>query len=92
MGLSGLDLVQPVDGIAGGAAPMDSAYTQWDVSASPMPPSTNTALNADNQAHQGVRRLPSVEAQVKSFLASDGTVTDQCMAAPCVFASAPTTP
>jgi hypothetical protein len=92
MGLTGLDLAQAVDGVAAGTAPLDSAYTQWDVSASPMPPSTNTALGADNQAHQGVRRLPAVEAQVKSFLTPDGIVTDQCMAQPCVFASAPTTP
>jgi hypothetical protein len=92
MGLTGLDLEQSVYDVSTAAAPLPSAYTQWDVSPSPLPPASDTALMNDNQTHEGVRRLPAVEAQIKAFLAPGGVVTDQCAMKPCVYPSAPTTP
>ena len=88
--LPGLDLVEPVFGVAERAPPLDSAYTQWDVSALPRPPATDTALDADNGTHEAIAHLPAVIRQVKAFLRPDGQVTDQCGMKPCVFPGIPT--
>jgi hypothetical protein len=82
IGLPGLDLEQPVYGVPQMDGPLDSAYTQWDVMPSPTPP-TGNLIPQTNQAHGAIRRLVSLEAQLKAFLRPDGRVTQTCTG-PCV--------
>ena len=83
MGAPGLDLEAPVFGVAVKTAPLDSAYTQWDVHPTPLPPSGNTPPRADNSAHEAVRRLPLAQKQLAAFLTPDGEVIHVC--GPCSF-------
>ncbi len=78
MHLSGLDLSTPVTGIATADAPLDSAYTQWNSHATPLPPLTNTALGSDNGAHDAVWRSAVALSQITTFLRPDGAVTSVC--------------
>ena len=50
--LPGESLVEKVDGIEERPAPLDSAYTQWDVRPTPLPPDTNVPPRMDNPAHE----------------------------------------
>ena len=84
LGAPGLDLEQPVDGITAGTAPLASAYTQYDIMATPAPPATDVPPDADNGVHETIRELVPVETQLKAFLAPNGQVIDVCNGAPCV--------
>ena len=84
LGIPGLDLEQPVYGIAAQPAPLASAYTQYDIMPSPLPPTGDTPSSADNGVHETIRELVPVETQLKAFLAPNGMVTDVCSGAPCV--------
>jgi hypothetical protein len=66
LGVPGLDLETPVFGIAEMPAPLPSAYTQWDVMPTPVPPAGDTPATMDNGAHEAIRRLVDLEAQLKA--------------------------
>ncbi|HEY3801654.1 MAG TPA: hypothetical protein VGL61_03570 [Kofleriaceae bacterium] len=83
LNLPGLDLEQQVYGITAGTAPLASAYTQYDIMATPQPPGTDSPPSADDGVHETIRELVPVESQLKSFLAPDGMVIDVCNGAPC---------
>ena len=83
IGLAGLDLVEPVFGVTEQASPLASAYTQWDVTATPLPPAANIPAPMDNGAHEAVRRLVPLESQLRAFFAPDGNVIQTC-SGPCV--------
>jgi len=83
MGLPGNDLEQPVYGITDMPAPLASAYTQWDVMPTPVPPDANAAAPTDNGAHGEIRKLVTLEAQLAAFLTPTGMVTQTCTG-PCV--------
>src|SRR5262249_50690956 len=83
IGLPGLDVEQPVYGITELPGPLPSAYTQWDVMPKPLPPPGNTPPPENNEAHEAVRRLVEVEAQLTSFFAPPGQVVQTCNG-PCV--------
>jgi hypothetical protein len=83
MGLAGIDLEVPVFGITQVAAPQSSAYTQWDVTPTPVPPDANESAPTDNGAHGEIRKLVDLEAQIKAFLAPTGQVMQTC-ASTCV--------
>jgi hypothetical protein len=83
MGLPGLDLETPVYGIPQMSAPLPSAYTQWDVMPTPVPPDGNAAAPMDNGAHEAIRRLVTLEAQLKAYFTPTGQVTQTCTG-PCV--------
>jgi hypothetical protein len=76
--------VENVYGLTVKAAPLDSAYTQWNVDPMPAPGPTNTPPK-DNPAHETIRRLPRLIDQLAAFFRPDGQVTQTC-AGPCVFA------
>jgi hypothetical protein len=84
LGVGGLDLEQPVYGITAQTAPLASAYTQYDITPSPLPPTGDTPSGSDNGVHETIRELVPVEQQIKAFLAPSGMVTDVCSGAPCV--------
>ncbi len=83
IGLPGMDLEQPVFGVMQMPAPLDSAYTQWDVMPVPVPPAGNTPSSMDNGAHGAIRTLVLLEQQIAAFLAPAGQVTQTCTG-PCV--------
>jgi hypothetical protein len=83
VGMPGIDLVQQVYGIPVAAAPQPSAYTQWDIMATLVPPDTNQPASTDNPVHESVRRLSLVEAQLQAFFTPDGQVQQTCTG-PCV--------
>jgi hypothetical protein len=78
MGLQGLDLEQPIYGVAAGTAPLDSAYTQWDSHPMPMPPAGDTALPKDNGAHDSVYQSVLAQQQIFTFMKPAGQVTSVC--------------
>jgi hypothetical protein len=82
-GLRGLDLVHPVFGVTEASGPLDSAYTQWDVTPAPAPPAGNVPPPMDNGAHEAVRRLADLEAQLAAFFTPTGQATQTCTG-PCV--------
>ncbi len=83
VGVPGNDLEQPVFGIVDMPAPLDSAYTQWDVHPTPLPADVDKPP-MDNQAHEAIRRLPALIAQLQAFFKPNGMVTTTCTG-PCVF-------
>ncbi len=84
LGAPGIDLIEPVYGITQEEAPLDSAYTQWDVHPLPLPPAGNVPPSMDNQAHEAIRRLAMVQEQIVAFLRADGRVIQTC-SGPCSF-------
>jgi hypothetical protein len=85
IGLSGLELVQPIYGIpAGDPGPLDSAYTQWNIHPMPLPPTTNVPAPKDNGAHGGIQELGPLQDQITQFLRPDGQVAGTC-GGPCDF-------
>ena len=78
IGLPSLDLVEPVPGLTPGQAPLDSAYTQYDSHAVPVPPPSDTALGTDNGAHDAIWQSSLAQAQIHAFLAPDGQVQSVC--------------
>ncbi len=83
VGVPGLDLEQPVFGITEMPAPLQSAYTQWDVNPMPVPAPVNIPP-APNGAHEGARRLDALQDQLKAFFTPTGQVTLTCNG-PCNF-------
>lgn len=84
LGLVGTNLEQPVYGVTEAAAPLDSAYTQWDVHPMPVPPDVDVPPPMDNGAHEAIRRLDPLVEQLRGFFKPDGQVTQTC-AGLCVF-------
>jgi hypothetical protein len=84
LGIPGLDLDQQVYGVTAQSAPLSSAYTQYDITPSPLPPTGDTPAGSDNGVHETIRELVPVEQQIKAFLAPNGMVTDVCNGGPCV--------
>ncbi len=78
MGLPGLDLEQPVFGVPAQPAPLDSAYTQWNVHKEPLPPTVNMPSPVDNGAHDAISVLAPLQAQLQAFLTPTGQVTSTC--------------
>jgi len=78
MGLSSFDLETPIDGIPTAAAPLDSAYTQWDSHPAMLPPTTNTSLMKDNGAHDSVWRSDLGQQQIRAFMTPTGQATSVC--------------
>ena len=85
-----MDLEQPVYGVDVAAAPLDSAYTQWDVNPMPVPPDVNLPPPTDNGAHTAIRQLPLLVDQLKAFMTPTGQVTQTCSGL-CVFYVVPLT-
>ena len=83
IGLPGLDLEHPVYGVPELAGPLPSAYTQWDVMPTPLPPPGNTPPDTDNGAHGAIRQLVLLEQQLAAFFTPTGQVTQTCTG-PCV--------
>jgi hypothetical protein len=83
IGLPGMDLEERVFGVTEMAAPLASAYTQWDVMPTPVPPTGNAPAATDNGAHGEVRKLVDLETQLKAFMTPTGQVTQTCTG-PCV--------
>jgi len=83
IGLDGFDLEHPIYGVPVKAAPLDSAYTQWDSHPAIMPPATNTALPKDNGAHDSVWRSDLAQTQIRAFMTKDGRATSVCAGGVC---------
>ena len=83
IGLPGLDLVHPVDGITEAPGPLSSAYTQFDITPTPLPPAGNIPPDDDNGAHDTMHKLAVVQQQLKTFLSPTGQVEQVCTG-PCV--------
>ena len=83
IGLPGLDLEHPVYGVPELPGPLPSAYTQWDVMPTPLPPDGNTPPDTDNGAHGAIRQLVLLEQQLAAFFTPTGQVTQTCTG-PCV--------
>jgi hypothetical protein len=84
LGIPGTNLEQPVYGVDVQAAPLDSAYTQWDVHPMPVPPDVDVPPPTDNGAHEAIRRLDPLVEQLRAFFKPDGQVTQTCNGL-CVF-------
>ncbi|HEY2746949.1 MAG TPA: hypothetical protein VGL86_20140 [Polyangia bacterium] len=78
LGIPGMDLEQPVYGVDVADAPLDSAYTQWDIHPMPVPPDVDLPPPVDNGAHENIRALPLLVQQIQEFLAPDGQVHQTC--------------
>ena len=83
LGLPGMDLEQPVYGVDVMPAPLDSAYTQWDIHPMPVPPDVDIPPPMDNGAHEMIRALPLLVQQLQAFFKPDGQVQQTC-SGPCV--------
>ena len=64
-------------GLVPASAPLDSAYVEYDLGLPPLPPGTQ-APTTDDGVHEGVRRDPRAQAQIVSFLHTEGQVVDTC--------------
>ncbi len=78
LGIPGTNLEQPVYGVDDMPAPLDSAYTQWDVHPMPVPPDADLPPMADNGAHEAIRALPALVSQLGAFFKPDGQVVMTC--------------
>jgi hypothetical protein len=78
LGLPGVALSEPVYGVTTQAAPLESAYTQWNSHPMPLPPASNTSLPMDTGAHNAVWLNDLAEQQIRAFLQPGGQVTDVC--------------
>jgi hypothetical protein len=84
LGLPLLDpSVESVYGVDVKTAPLDAAYTQWDIHGVDLS-NGNTPPTMDNVVHQNVRKLPAVIEQLRAFFRPDGQVTQTC-SGPCIF-------
>jgi hypothetical protein len=83
IGVSGFDLEYPIFGVPVAAAPLDSAYTQWDSHPSPLPPTTDTALSMDNGAHEAVFNAPLAQQQINAFITPTGQAISVCTGGIC---------
>ncbi|MBI2389109.1 MAG: hypothetical protein HYV09_05790 [Deltaproteobacteria bacterium] len=78
MDIPGFGLTEPVHGLTVAPPPLDSAYTQWNPHATPLPPTNNSALPKDNGAHDAVWKSPKALQQIDAFCQPDGRVTAVC--------------
>jgi hypothetical protein len=78
IGLSGLGLVEPVFGVEDVAGPLDSAYTQWNAHKLPLPPAANVPAPGDNGAHDAIRDIPALQAQIFLFFSPTGVAVNTC--------------
>ena len=80
---AGLQMLSPgvktIYGLPMAAAPLDSAYTLWEVHANPLPDGTNVPPAHDNCTHEAVRRIPEAIEQKRRFLRPGGKVEQTCM-------------
>ena len=83
IGVPGLDLEHPVFGVTEMTGPLPSAYTQWDITPTPVPPAGDKPAQMDNGAHDTIRKLSDLEQQLKLFLTPTGMVEQTCTG-PCV--------
>ena len=83
IGVSGFDLEFPVYGVPMAAAPLDSAYTQWDSHPTMLPPTTDTALTNDNGAHEAVFNAPLAQQQINTFMTATGQAISVCTGGVC---------
>jgi hypothetical protein len=74
-------VVVAVPGVMEQAAPLDSAYVQFDTHPMPLPPADDNELAPQNSAHQDCRRLDVVNEQIRAFLKPNGSVQQFCMGA-----------
>lgn len=88
---AGIKLLKPavesVWGIEEADGPLDSAYTQWDVTPPEQPPKTNTPaskLPEDVSAHKVPRRLEHLIDQLQRFFKPDGKIEATCEGKACV--------
>lgn len=88
---AGLKLLTPavesVWGVEEAAGPLESAYTQWDVTPPQKPPKGNTPaskLPEEVSAHKVPRRLVYLVQQLQRFFAPDGKVEATCEGKACV--------
>jgi pimeloyl-ACP methyl ester carboxylesterase len=84
IGLSAIDLTDPVPGLVTGQAPLDSAYTQFNSNPSQLPPPSDTALTNDNGAHNAIWESSLGQKQIGLFLQPDGQVQAVC-GGPCTI-------
>ncbi len=75
--------VQMVYGVDLMPAPLDAAYTQWDIHGVDVS-NGNVPPPMDNGVHQNLRTLPALIAQLQAFFTPTGQITDTCNG-PCVF-------
>jgi hypothetical protein len=80
----GLNLQEKVFGITEGAAPLLSAYTQWNVNSTPRPANTNMPPHKKNGAHDSIRERDELIEQNRRYLRPDGKVEETC-GGPCTF-------
>ncbi|MCU1282510.1 MAG: hypothetical protein JWM53_6056 [bacterium] len=78
LGIPGTNLEQPVYAVDEQPAPLDSAYTQWDVQPMPVPLDVNLPPAMDNGAHEAIRRLDPLVQQLQAFFKPDGRVVQTC--------------
>lgn len=83
IGVKGFDLELPIYGVDSVTAPLDSAYTQWDSHPSPLPPTTDTALDKDNGAHTAVFNDPMAQSQINAFMTPTGQAISVCTGGVC---------
>lgn len=70
-------LTSPIFGIPQVYTSNMSALTLWNVHPVPFPPDTNTSP-APNCAHEEIRRLPALRAQLAEFFTPSGMVVNTC--------------
>ena len=74
-------VIEPVLGIESAAGPLQSAYTQWNVNPSELPPKVNKPakkLPVDLSAHKVIRHLVDVVEQLRRFYKPDGQIEQTC--------------
>ncbi|PIE19009.1 MAG: hypothetical protein CSA65_03600 [Proteobacteria bacterium] len=88
---AGLPLLKPavvsVWGIEEANGPLDSAYTQWDITPPEQPPKANkpaTKLAEKVSAHKVPRRLVYLVEQLRRFFRPDGRIEATCDGKACV--------
>jgi hypothetical protein len=85
MGLQHLGpAVEPIYGLEQKIAPLDAAYVQYDVVATPVPSRTNVSGDVNNGAHGALGNVPACVEQIDRFLRPGGKVEQTCGGA-CVF-------
>jgi hypothetical protein len=76
--------VEPVFGLSQADGPVDAAYVQFDVQATPPPSRTNVPAMKDNGAHGALGDVPAAVRQFDAFLRPGGQVVNTCGQS-CVF-------
>jgi hypothetical protein len=74
-------VVEPVFGVDEADGPQDSAYTQFDIGASPL--GQDDVPPATTDTHETIRTLEPVKQQLQMFLREGGQVVETCGGKPC---------